>query len=185
MTSMHPCKSYLAETNINTTTTMSISTQQQNLSRKRTIPRPKLCGWLPISHLTCILQWYILLQTFNEINASLQKLLSGNQYQHHNKSQIEKGSSLGKNFADDYQYLIWPVFYNDIPFCKHLMKSMHPFKTYWTENNISTLQQKVSRKRATSQPKLCEWLPIPNLTCILQWYKLLQTSNEINASLKS
>ena len=46
---------------------------------KKAITWPKFCGWLPISKLTCILQWYILLQTFNKINASLQKLLSGNQ----------------------------------------------------------------------------------------------------------
>ena len=34
-------------------------------------------------------------------------------------------------------------------------------------------QQKLSRKRAITQPKFGEWLPISNLTCILQ-YKLLQ-----------
>ena len=31
-----------------------------------------------MSNLACILQWYKVLQSLNEINASLQKLLSGN-----------------------------------------------------------------------------------------------------------
>ena len=35
-----------------------------------------------------------------------------------------------------------PVFYNDIPFRKFLMKSMYPFKTYWMKTNILTQQQK-------------------------------------------
>ena len=56
-------------------------TQQQNLSRKRAITQPKFGGWLPISNLTCSLQWCIFRQTSNEINASLQRLSNGNQYQ--------------------------------------------------------------------------------------------------------
>ena len=47
-----------------------------------------LLWWLPISNLTYILQWYILLQTSKEITALLQKLLSRNQYQHNNKYKI-------------------------------------------------------------------------------------------------
>ena len=35
--------------------------------------------------------WYIILQTVDKINASLQKLLSGNQYQHTNKTKSKKG----------------------------------------------------------------------------------------------
>ena len=112
--SMHPCKSYGVETNINT----------QTKTRKRAISRPKFCGWLPISNLTCILQWCKVLQSLNEINASLQKLFSGNE------------------------------------------------------------QQKLSRKMVITQPKFGGWLLISNLTCILQWNKVLQSLNEINASLQ-
>ena len=54
-------------------------TQQQKLSWKRARTQPKFGGWLSILNLTCILQWFILLQTSNEINASLQKLLNSNQ----------------------------------------------------------------------------------------------------------
>ena len=55
-------------------------TQQQKLSQKRAITQPKFGRWLPILNLSCILQWYIeLLQTSNEINASLQKLLIGSE----------------------------------------------------------------------------------------------------------
>ena len=62
---------------------------------------------------------------------------------------------------------------------------MHPFRTNWTETNILTQQLKLSWKRAIAKPKSGGWLPISNLTCILQRYKLLQTSNEINASLQT
>ena len=63
-------------------------------------------------------------------------------------------------------------------------ESMHPCKSYWMETNILTQQQKLSPKRAITQPKFGGQLPISNLTCILQWYKLLQTLNKINASLQ-
>ena len=111
--SMHPCKSYWMETNINSPTKPKL---------KRAITQPKFGRWLPISSLTCILQWYKILQSLNEINASLQKLLSGN-----------KEQKLSQNLADDYQYRTWPVFYSDIKFCKVRMKSMPPFKSYWAE----------------------------------------------------
>ena len=87
----------------------------------------KFWRWLLISNLTCILQWYILLQTFNKINP--------------------------------------------------------PCKSYWSKL-IAIHQQKLSWKRAITQPKFGRWLPISNLTCILQWYKVLQILNEINASLQ-
>ena len=74
---------------------------------KRAITQPIFGGRLPISNLTCILCWYKGLQSLNEIIASLQKLLPGNE------------------------------------------------------------QQKLSRKRAITQPKFGRWLPISNFTCIL------------------
>ena len=46
-----------------------------SLRELRTAVREWEC-W--ISNLTCILKWYIILQSLNEINASLQKLLRGN-----------------------------------------------------------------------------------------------------------
>ena len=101
-----------------------IATYTQKLTRKRAITQSKFSEWLPISNLTCTLQWYKVLQGLNEINASLQKLLSGN------------------------------------------------------------LQKQLSRKRAITQPKFYGWLPISKLTCILQWYKILQNLNEINTSLQ-
>ena len=64
----------------------------------------------------------------------------------------------------------------------NLMKSIHPFKTYWTETNILSQQQKNKSKRAITQPKLCSWLPISNLTCIYNdinfcriWMKLMHS----------
>ena len=83
---------------------------------------------------------------------------------------------------DDYKNQTWPLCYNDISFCKLWMKSMHPFKSYWEETIslpcILLQQQKLSRKRAITLPKFCRWLLISNLTCILQWYILLQTFNK-------
>ena len=64
------------------------------------------------------------------------------------------------------------------------MKSMHLFETYWTETNILAQQQKLSQNKAIIQPKFDRWLPISSLTCILQWYKLFQTWNEIYESLQ-
>ena len=46
--------------------------------------------------LDLILQWGVLLQTFTKINASLQKLLIGNQYQHTNKTKSKKGHNSAK-----------------------------------------------------------------------------------------
>ena len=83
-------------------------------------------------------------------------------------------------YTDIYQYRTWPVFYNGLPFCKLLMKSMHLFKTNWTETHILTK----TKKKAGTQPNFCGWLPVSNLICTLQWYKLLQTSKETNASLQ-
>ena len=40
--------------------------------------------------------------------------------------------------ADGYQYRTWPVFYSDIKFCKIWMKSIQPFKSYWTETKSVT-----------------------------------------------
>ena len=74
---MHPCKSYRAEPNINPTT---------KTKSKKGHNSAKILRMITNINLTCILQWYILLQTVNEINASLQKLLSENQYQHNNKN---------------------------------------------------------------------------------------------------
>ena len=75
-----------------------------------------------------MLQWYTILQSLNEINATLQKLLSGNEQQ-----KLEKGPQLSQNLTYDYQYRTWIVFYSDIKFCKIWMKSIHPFKSYWME----------------------------------------------------
>ena len=65
----------------------------------------------------------------------------------------------------------------------NLIKSVHLFITYWTETDILIQQQWLSRKRAITRPKFGGWLPISNLTCILQCYIFPQTSNEISASL--
>ena len=65
---------------------------------KRAITWPTFCGWLQMSNLTCILHWYICLQTFNKIHVSLQKLLSGNQYQHQQKL-CRKGAITEPNFC--------------------------------------------------------------------------------------
>ena len=82
------------------------------------------------SNLTFVL-WYTILQTSNEINPPLQKLLSGNNI----------------------------------------------FTLYFTPTTKTKLT-----KQAITWPKFCRWLPIWNLTCILQWYILLQTTNELNTS---
>ena len=101
-------------------------------------------------------------------------------------TQQQKLSKMGHNSAK-----IWRMITNieldlyftiDINFRRLWMKSMHPFKSYWSGN--LTQQQKLSPNRAIAQPKFGGWLPISNLICILQWYKLLQTLNEINAALQ-
>ena len=69
-------------------------TQQQKLSRKKAIIWPKFRGRLPISNLTCILQWYTLLQTSDKIKASIQNLLNGNQ---HLNPTIKPKSKMGHN----------------------------------------------------------------------------------------
>ena len=67
---MNPCKSYWVETTANTPT---------KTKSKKGDNSVKIWLILPISNLTCILQWYKVLQSLNEITASLQKLLSGNE----------------------------------------------------------------------------------------------------------
>ena len=100
--------------------------------------------------ITPILKGNRSLQTSNEINASLQKLLRENNiftlyFTPTTKTKSKKGHN-DQNFMDDYQHWTWLVFYNDTAFCKLSIKSMHPYKN-WVETNINT-QQKVSRKRA-------------------------------------
>ena len=118
--------------------------QQQKLSRKKTITWSKFCEWLPISNLTCILQWYILLQIFNRINASLQKLLSGNQYQHTNKAKSKKAHNSAKilqmisNIELDLHFTMIYLSAN--------LESMHPCKSYWSETNINTPTKSRSKK---------------------------------------
>ena len=100
--------------------------------KKRAIIWPKFCGWLPILMLTCILQWYILLQAFNKINASLQKLLIGT-ISIHQQNLSQKKAVTQPKFGGRLPDRSWPVFYSDIKFCKVWTKSMHPFKNYWAE----------------------------------------------------
>ena len=71
-------------------------TQQQKLSRKRIITQLNFCGWLPISNLTCISQWYTLMRTSDKINAPLQNLLNGN---HYFNPTIKTTSKKGQNRA--------------------------------------------------------------------------------------
>ena len=78
MKSMHPFKSYWREA----ISLPCILPQQQKLNQKRA----KLGqNFADITNIEPDL-YYILLQTFNKINAFLQKLLSGNQYQQTNKN---------------------------------------------------------------------------------------------------
>ena len=74
---MHPCKSYWVQTIINTPTKTKSKKGHNSAKILPMITNIELDLY--------ILQWYIFLQTFNKINASLQKLLIGNQYQHTNK----------------------------------------------------------------------------------------------------
>ena len=167
---MHSCKSIERK---------PISTYQQKLSRKRAITLPKFCGWLLISNLTCILQWYILLQTFNNINTSLQKLLWKPISTHQQKLSQKKA-------------ITQPKFCGWLPI-SNLTSVLRWYKILQSLNEINASlqnllrgkeQQKLSRKWVLTQPKFGEWVPISNLTCILQWYKVLQNLNETNISLQ-
>ena len=60
--------------------------------------------------------------------------------------ELNRPKSAGQNFVDDNQVQIWPVFYNDISFCKPSMKSMHPCKSYWAETNINTTTKTKPKK---------------------------------------
>ena len=53
------------------------------------------------------------------------------------KSKLKKGHNC-QNFANDCLYWTWPVLYNNVPFCKLSIKSMHPCISYWAETNINT-----------------------------------------------
>ena len=103
---------------------------------------------------------YILLQTFNNINASLQKLLTGNQYT--NKTRSKKGHNSAKIWQMTTNIEL-DLYFSDIKLCKVWMKSMHPLQKLLSGNE----QQKLSWKRAITQQKFGEWLPISKLTCIL------------------
>ena len=122
-------------------------------SRKRAITQPKFGRWLPISNLTCILQWYKVLQSLNEINVSLQKLLSGNEQQ----KLCRKMAITQPKFADDNQYRTWPVFYSDIKFCKVWMKSIPPFKSYWVETKSVTTTTTKPPPRTTRRCGRTTW----------------------------
>ena len=120
-----------------------ISTQQQKVCRKRAITRPKFCNWLLTSNLTSILQWYILLQTSNEIKVSLQNLLNWKQYLNPTtKTTSKKGHNSAK---------IWcmitniekSVFFIDINICILRMKCI--------PSNVVEQKQNVWRHRQCGQ----------------------------------
>ena len=76
------------------------------------------------------------------------------------------------------------LFYNGVSFCKLLLKSMHPCKSFWSETNINT-PTKLSQKKGHNSAKI--WWMITNIELdpyFLQRYKVLQGLNEINASLQ-
>ena len=162
---MHLVKSYWKET----ISLPGILSQQQKLSRNRAITWPNFRGRLPISNLTCILQWYILLQTFNKINASLQKLLSGNQYQHTKKKEklsrkrpITQPKFCGWWLISSltcilHWYILLQTSFNKINASLQVID----------RKPISTHQQNQSQKMAITQPKFGGWSQISNLTCIL------------------
>ena len=116
---MHPCKSYWSETNINTPKKKK---QQKKKKKKKKKNKSKkghssanFGGWLSISNFTCILRWYNVLQSLNEINASLQKLLSGNEQQ---KTKSKKDHNSAKirwlitNIELDLYFLWYKVLQN-------------------------------------------------------------------------
>ena len=104
-----------------------------------------------------MLSWYTILQTLNEINASLQKLLRGtNIFKLHFNPTTKTKSKKGHNLIKILR-MILVIF-----FCKLLIKSIHPCKSYWSETNINTPTKTYSKKGIT-QPKSGGWLPKSNL----------------------
>ena len=139
MKSMHYFTSYCGET----ISLPYILPQQQKLGQKRAVTWPKFCKWLPVSNLTCILQWYKLLQTPNEINTSLQKLLSRNRAVSTQQQKLsQRRARTQPKFCGWLPIITWPIFYNDICFCKLPMKSMHPCRSYWGANDNTTTKTK-------------------------------------------
>ena len=120
-----------------------ISAQQRELSCKKGHKSPKFCGSSQISNLTC---------SFNDITFCKLPMLSMHPYKsaetNINTTQQKLSRKKGvtrPNFCEDNQYQSWPVFYNDISFCKLSMKSIHPCKSYWAETNIDTATKTKSK----------------------------------------
>ena len=110
---------------------------------------------------------YILLQLSDKINASLQNLLKANQ--HLNPTMI---TNIG---LDLYLTIMWTSADFEWNQCipSHVIERNEQLKLSQKKK-----KKKKKKKKAITQPKFGGWLPISNLTCILQWYKLLQTLNE-------
>ena len=151
---MHSCKSYWLETNIGT---------QTKTKSKKGYNSAKIWEWLPILNLTCILQWYILLQTFNKINTSLQMLLSRNQYQDTDKNLTKMCHNMAKilwmitNIEVDL-YLQW---YIHLQFS---IKSINTCESSWYETNMNT-PTKTKSKKGHNSAKI--WRMIINIELYL------------------
>ena len=132
--------------------------------------------------MTCISRWYKVLQSLNEINAPLQKLLSGNKQQ---KLSRKKGHNSAKiwlmitNIELDLYFIVIII-----KFCKIWMKSIHPFKSYWTETksvtttppppNMTTTRRTDGQHDPYVSAMLRRWHNKNNkvifITLFIQWY---------------
>ena len=139
--SMHPFESYWGEA----ISLPYILPQQQKLCRKRAVTWPKFWIWLPISNLTCILQWYILLQISIKSMHPCKSYWSETNINTPTKTKSKKVH----NSAKIWRMITntpWPVFYGDTKLCKVWMKSMHPFKCYWAETTLQMLWAETNNK---------------------------------------
>ena len=116
------------------------------------------------------------LQTSNEINVSLQTY-SGKTitlyFTPTTKTKSKKGHN-NQNFVNDYQYWTWPVYYNDISFCKLSIKSMHPCKRFWVETNINT-PTKTKLKKGLNSAKI--WQMTTNIKLDLYFTMIYPLAN--------
>ena len=151
-------------------------TQQQKLSWKRAITWPKFCRWLLILNLTCILQWYIPLQTFNKINASLQKLLSGTNINTPTKSKLKKGHKILQMITNTELDLYIIMIY---PSANFQWNQCIPVKVI-ERKPISTQQQKLSWTRAGVCKILCPQLPDSNTAWLQHCLPVMVTTIQIN-----
>ena len=142
---MHPCKRYWVEANINTTTNTKSKKGHNSVIILRMITNIKLDLYFTMGHTSAKFKkksMHPCKSYWSEININTST-----------KTKSKKGHNSARIWRVITNIELDLYFYSDIKFFKSLMKSIHPFKSYWTETkSVTTTPTTTSTLPTTMTP---------------------------------